>query len=156
MSKEARALEWIVGLLRDLGVPFQTAGGLAARAYGGKRELADFDFYVPTGELGKVSAAVNDYLVRPPLHHQDQNWDITFMKIDYEGQKIELGGADDASFFNRSRGVWEPVTIDFDGSVACRVFDIEIPVMPFDELVAYKRALDREVDRRDLEEMEPW
>jgi hypothetical protein len=156
MLKEARALSWIVNLLGELRVPFQTVGGLAARAYGARRVLVDFDFYVPTVTLERVSAAAEDHLVRPPKHHRDENWDITFMILEYEGQRIELGGADGARYFDRLRGVWEPVAIDFGSSVLCRVFDIEIPVMPFDELAAYKRALDREVDHRDLMEMEPW
>ncbi len=53
------------------------------------------------------------------------------------------------------RGMFGP-TWDFAHSVPRRVFGIEIPVMPFDQLVSYKRALDRMVDRRDLMEMEPW
>ncbi len=156
MFKEERALEWIAGLLGKLDVPFQTAGGLAARAYGAKRELVDFDFYVPTSTLEKVAAAAKDHLVRPPTHHKDKNWDITFMTLEYEGQRIELGGADGARYFDRQRDVWADVEVDFAHSVPRRVFGIEIPVMPFDQLVSYKRALDRMVDRRDLMEMEPW
>jgi len=67
-----------------------------------------------------------------------------------------LGGADGARYFDRRRGVWADVEVDFDQSVPHRVFGIEIPVMPFDQPVTYKRAQDRNVDRRDLMEMEPW
>ena len=156
MFNEARALDWIVRLLGRLGVPFQTAGGLAARAYGAKRDLADFDFYVPTSTLEKVAANAKEHLVRAPTHHEDKNWDITFMSLEYEGQRIELGGADGARYFDRQRDVWTDVKINFAQPVLRHVFDVEIPVMPFDDLVAYKRALDRKVDRADLMEMEPW
>ena len=156
MSTEARALEWIVKLLGGLGIPFQTAGGLAARAYGAKRELVDFDFYVPTSRLAQVAAAAKEHLVRPGAHHKDKNWDISFMTLEYDGQRIELGGADGARHFDRQRGVWVDVKVDFAQSVPRDVFGIEIPVMPFEQLVAYKGALNRKVDRRDLMEMEPW
>lgn len=156
MYKQTRALEWIVALLDRYKVPYQTAGGLAARAYGAKRDLVDFDFYVPTEKLAAMAAAAEQHLVRPPTHHKDQNWDITFMTFEYGGQRIELGGADGARYFDRQSRVWTDVEVDFGRSVPCHVFGIEIPVMPFDQLAAYKRALDRKVDRRDLMEMKPW
>ena len=78
------------------------------------------------------------------------------MTLEYEDQRIELGGADGARHFDRQRGVWADVEVDFAQSMPRRVFGVEIPVMPFDELVASKRALDRKVDRRNLIGMEPW
>jgi hypothetical protein len=155
MLREAHALEWIIRLLAGLEVPLQAVGGLAARTYGAKRPLVDFDFYVPTDALEKVAEAASDYLVRAPRHHRGDYWDITFMTLEFDGQKIELGGADDARYFDRLRGMWEDAAIDFEASVRRRVFGVQIPVMPLEQLVAYKRGLDRDVDRRDLAEIEP-
>jgi AbrB family looped-hinge helix DNA binding protein len=98
MSREARALRWIVGLLEELEVPFQVVGGLAAGAYGATRPLVDLDFYVPTRCLPIVAGAADSRLVRAPEHHRDENWDITFMALEHEGQRIELGGADGAGW----------------------------------------------------------
>jgi hypothetical protein len=156
MLRETRALEWIIKLLAELEVPLQAVGGLAARTYGAKRPLVDFDFYVPTDALEKVAVAAGDRVVCTPRHHKGDCWDITFMILEFEGQRIELGGADGARYFDRLRGVWENAAIDFDQSVPRRVFGIEIPVIPFERLVEYKRRLDRDVDRRDLAEIEPW
>lgn len=156
MLRETRALNWIFDLLRELDVPLQAVGGLAARTYGAKRPLVDFDFYVPTWALEKVAEAASEYVVREPRHHRGDYWDIMFMTLEYEGQKIELGGADGARYHDRVRGLWEDAAVDFGSSVRREVFGIEIPVMPFDQLASYKQGLDRDVDRRDLREMEPW
>jgi hypothetical protein len=43
--------------------------------------------------------------------------------------------------------------IDFSKSELREVLGILVPVMPKDRLVAYKRALARDVDRIDLEQM---
>jgi hypothetical protein len=153
MSREARALRWIVGLLEELEVPFQVVGGLAAGAYGATRPLADLDFYVPTRCLLIVAEAADSRLVRAPEHHRDEDWDITFMALEHEGQRIELGGADGARYFDRGAGHWRDVEIDFEASARREVLGIEIPVMPCEKLIAYKRALDREVDRQDLREI---
>ena len=42
-----RAFRWVVGILEDRAIPFLLAGGLAARAAGASRDLADIDFYIP-------------------------------------------------------------------------------------------------------------
>jgi hypothetical protein len=155
MSSPARALAWIVELLRDLDVPFQVVGGLAARAYGADRPLVDLDFYVPTNRLGDVAASASPHLVRAPAHHADDDWDIIFMALEHNGCRIELGGADDARYFDRRADRWVDVDIDYDAAVEREVCGLTLPIMPLDELIAYKRALDRAVDRQDLAQISP-
>jgi hypothetical protein len=153
MSDLAHTLRWIVELLRNLDMPFQAAGGLAAKAYGAQRPLVDLDFYVPSPRLADIARAAAAYLVRPPSRHRDESWDIEFMKIEYGGHEVEFGGADGARFFDRLSGSWSDADIDFGASVRRDVAGVSIPVMPVSRLVAYKRALDREVDRQDLAEI---
>lgn len=153
MDGLSQTLGWIVGLLHKLDIPFQAVGGLAANAYGARRPLADLDFYVPTTRLGEIATAVAPYLVRAPSHYRDESWDLEFMKLEYGGYEIEFAGAEGARFFDRLTGVWRDAGIDFDASVHRRVCDIAIPVIPVAQLVSYKRALDRDVDRQDIAEL---
>lgn len=153
MTDDGRALGWIVDVLRRAEVPFQVVGGLAARAYGATRPLADLDFYVPTSRLDDVADATAARVSRLPSPYQDECWDLTFMKLDYEGRQIEIGGADGARYFDRQAGLWREAGIRFDVSVERRIFGILLPVMPLEQLIEYKQRLDRDVDRQDVAEI---
>jgi hypothetical protein len=153
MMGDREALRWIVEVLRRADVPFQVAGGLAARAYGATRPLADLDFYVPTSRLDEIADLVSAHVLRPPRLYRDECWDLVFMKLEYEGQSIELGGADGARYFDRQAGQWRDAGIRFDVSVGRTLFGIRLPVMPLEQLIEYKRRLDRDVDRQDIGEM---
>lgn len=146
-------LRWITDLLGALRVPYQAAGGLAARAHGATRALADLDFYVSSSRLPEIARAAGAHVVRPPSRHRDDCWDLVFMKIEYAGCEIELAGAEEARFFDRPAGEWRDAGIDFDASVEMQVLGVIVPVMPCAQLIAYKRALGREVDLKDLSEM---
>lgn len=143
----------MVELLRSADVPFQVVGGLAARAYGARRAIADLDFYVPTSQLDWVADLAAPFVSRSPSHHKDESWDLTFMKLSYRGRPIELGGADDARYFDRHAGIWREAGIQFAVSVERTILGVLVPVMPLEQLIEYKRRLDREVDRQDIAEM---
>lgn len=153
MRDTAAALAWIVALLTARGVPFQVVGGLAARAYGATREVHDLDFYIPTAAFGMIDDAIAPYLTRPPAHYRDAAWDIIFAQLVFAGQKIELGGADGARFYDRSTRTWTEQRVDFGCCEWRQVFGTVIPVMPKEKLIAYKSALDRPVDRLDIGEL---
>lgn len=153
MRDTAAALAWIVALLTGRGVPFQVVGGLAARAYGATREVHDLDFYIPTASFRMIDDAIAPYLSRTPSHYRHAAWDVIFAQLVFAGQKIELGGAEGARFYDRSTETWIEQRIDFGRCEWREVFGTVIPVMPKEELIAYKSALDRPVDRRDLAEL---
>ncbi|HUF48747.1 MAG TPA: N-acetyltransferase [Vicinamibacterales bacterium] len=150
MRSESAALQWIVGILGRLDVPCQAVGGLAARAYGADRPLWDLDLYVPTAQLSNVAREAAPFVVRPPRHHLDDSWDLTFMQLDHAGCRIELGGADGASLRDHRSGTWQGAGIDFARSVPCLILGTTVPTMPVDQLIAYKERLGREVDREDI------
>lgn len=155
MSRDLRsALRDIAGLFADLNVPWQVVGGLAVRAFGGERPLADIDVYVPDADLARVAEALGPDLTRAPDRHRDHHWDLAFLAAERHGWRVEVAGADSARFRERSTGRWRPADVRFSGSVLRTVEGVTVPVMPSDRLVAYKRALDREVDRIDVRDLE--
>lgn len=148
------ALRWIAGILEDLEVPFQVVGGLAAQAYGATRPLVDIDLYIPDDCFDDVQSRVKDYMTFGPEHIKNPAWDITFMALDYEGQQIELGGAESAKIFDRHAQQWMQEEIDFAEAERRTLYGIEVPVMPRAKLIAYKSKLSRRVDLDDIREME--
>lgn len=129
------------------------AGGLAAQAYGSTRALVDIDLYVPTGRLDEIAEHCSEQLRWGPGHVREAGWDIVFLKLERGGQEVELGGADEVWIQERATGRWIRETVDLAASVPLEVLGLTVPVMPRESLVAYKRRLDREVDRQDLREM---
>jgi hypothetical protein len=108
---------------------------------------------IPTARLMDVADAAAAYVVRSPMHHRDEAWDLVFMKLEYGGQEIELGGAEGAKYFDRAAECWCSVEIEFGVSVECTILNVRVPIMPFEQLVAYKRRLGRDVDQQDLDEI---
>jgi hypothetical protein len=153
MSDPAVAPAWIVALLTSRKVPFQAVGGLAARAYGATRPLIDLDFYLPFQRYPDVMADLLPYVTRPPQPYRDDVWDLTFAQVVYAGQKIELGGIEGARYYDRVNGCWRLQVIDFSRSAWVELFGMKVPIMPKEELIAYKSRLNRDVDQQDLAEI---
>jgi len=149
-----RAFRWIVGLLEDQAVPFLLVGGLAARAYGGRRELADIDFYVPGERLPDIARAASEFVTAGPERVVSAHWDITFMKLEYAGQSIELGAAEDVRIRDEATGRWAPEPVDLGAAELKEIFGLRVPVITRERLLAYKRRLQRPVDLADIEDIE--
>lgn len=151
-EKVQSALAWMVEILHRHNVPYQVVGGLAAKAYGAQRPLFDIDMYVPFDRATGVLEEIAPYITWGPEHYVDDSWDITFLKIDYAGQRIEFGDSSThPCFFKRKDQRWEEQVIDYANSVCVDIFGIAVSVMPKEELVRYKSALGREVDVLDIE-----
>ncbi|NNG17676.1 MAG: hypothetical protein HKM89_14460 [Gemmatimonadales bacterium] len=149
-----RAFRWIVGILEDRAIPFLLVGGLAARAHGASRDLADIDFYIPGERFPDIVAAASEYVTAGPEHVVSEHWDITFMKLEYAGQPIEVGAADHVRIFSRPEGKWVPERVDLEDADVKEVFGLPVPVMTRERLLAYKQRLQRPVDLADIRELE--
>lgn len=149
----AEALRWIGEVFARTGAQYQVVGGLAARAYGATRPLVDLDFYVSARDLPRVMGSVGDSRLWGPEHFSDENWDLTFAKLEKHGVQIELAEAEGARFYSPIAGRWLDQDISFQDSEKRVILGVEMEVIPKDQLVTYKRALDRPVDRMDLSEI---
>jgi hypothetical protein len=148
------ALRWISGVFARTGARYQAVGGLAARAYGATRPIIDLDFYVRAEDLPRVLAMADDSCVWGPEIFKDENWDLTFAKLEKHGVQIELAEAEGARYYSPSMGRWMDQGVAFDDSEQHMVLGVEIEVMPKGQLIAYKRALSRPVDKLDVNEID--
>ena len=148
-----RALRWITRELDALDVPFQVAGGLAARAHGASRPLHDIDLYVPEGALEPLRERLSEHVGREPSRHRGEHWDCYFMTVGYGGEQIELAEAPRTRYRRGGGDDWHEAAVDFERPAVREVFGVELPVMPRERLVAYKERIDRPVDRADVAEL---
>lgn len=78
---------------------------------------------------------------------------VTYIKINYNGQKIEIGDCENLKIRDCKSGTWVNQKIDLESSVSRRIFGCQINVMPIDQLLAYKKLLGRDVDKQDVQEL---
>lgn len=148
------AFAWIAGILNSHNIPFQVTGGLAAVVYGSTRPLADIDIDVPDEYLPTLAELLADQVVFGPARYRDREWDIMLLTANYAGCDIDLGGASGAKVFDRVARKWLPLGADLETAVRVKLFGVEVPVIAKEALIAYKRRIDREVDRMDITAME--
>lgn len=110
-SRIRPALEWIVDALNQHSVRYQVIGGLAAKAYGARRRLVDIDIYIPFDEADSLLKEIQPYVIWGPEHYigdEEIPWDLTFLKIEYGGHRIELAdSSSEPKFYDRRRRCWE-------------------------------------------------
>jgi hypothetical protein len=148
------ALTWVVSALGRHHVPFQVVGGLAAHAHGGRRPIVDLDFYAPLAGADSFLAEIAEHVVWGPEDYQDESWRLRFMKIDYGPVRIEIGDTSgEPEFFDPVAHRWVLQHIDFSRSVSRTAFGVVLPVMPLEDLLNYKAALNRPVDLLDIAEL---
>lgn len=148
------AFHWIVGILRKLDIPFQISGGLAANIYGAKRLLEDIDIDIPENCFSTLEAEVKDYIVREPAQLKDETWDLILMTLNYKEQLIDIGGAIHTKIHNKFTNEWLSISTDYSKVEIKPCFDIDVPVIPKNELLFYKKIIARSVDLIDIEKIE--
>jgi len=155
MHNQRTALEWIVGEAERQHLPCQVVGGLACMAHGGTRPLHDIDLYAPFSSLQWPCflESISNNVVWGPRSVVDGPRDLTYLKIAFRCQRVEIGGSANLRIRDCKTGEWVDQTIDFGSSVSLPVFGREIKVMPRDQLIAYKRTVGRDVDLQDIEQL---
>jgi hypothetical protein len=153
-DRAAAALTWIVSTLNQHEVSYQVVGGLAALAYGGTRPLHDIDLYAPLSGRPGLLTELHPYTVWGPEHFQDAARDLVFMKIDFDGIRIEIGDSVlHPRLFDAQQHRWVDQRVDYDRSHRRVVLGVPVDVMPLADLLDYKRALGRPVDMQDITEL---
>jgi hypothetical protein len=153
MKNTATAFRWIVRLLRKNHIPFQITGGQAARAYGSKRPLADIDFDMLEKDIPKVAKLTQGYIVFGPKHFRNKNWDLEVMTLSYMGQEVDIAGARKTKVYDHRLKRWVGIPTDLRRAQIKSLYDLRVPVVQKEELIAYKTLLGRRVDKADIRDI---
>lgn len=145
-----KALDWIVTIFTDNLIDYQLVGGVAAYFYGSKRQINDIDFYIDFKDLEKINSELKGYITQKPMYYKDENWNITFMKLLYKEQKIEIGDIHNCLIYDKKRKNWVKQTIDLQKYTEKNINNISIRIMNKEQLIEYKTILGREVDIQDV------
>ncbi|WP_319018088.1 hypothetical protein [Gallaecimonas mangrovi] len=98
-------------------------------------------------------AEVDAFISKPLRHYRQAQWDLEYLQLIYQGQKIEIGLAPGTTIYCQQRQQWLPLAIDFAKSVTVSYQGMSLPVMPITSLITYKQWLAREVDIIDIQEL---
>jgi hypothetical protein len=153
MRDTQSAFIWIVGILKDLNIPFQISGGLAARVYGATRDLQDIDIEIPESCFEIITEKVRDFITFGPAIWQDDHWDCLLVTLNYCGQEIDLSGAYKSKIFNAEKRKWQDLLTDYSRASPQSIFNTSVPVISKEDLTKYKKILSRPVDVLDIQEL---
>ena len=150
MRHTKAGLTCIVSILRDLNIPFEIDGGLAAEMYGTHRELADIDINVPGDRFDEIVPHVKDYLHFGPAWYRDDHWEVYMMSMKFAGQNIDIDALGKMRFFDKDAALWRDISEDLSDVRIMKYMDMELPFINEMKLMIYKQELARGVDRKDV------
>jgi hypothetical protein len=141
MKDPADTFRWIVSILRKRNIPFVVAGGLAARSYGCDRPLNDIDIDIHAADFPKILDDIQQHLVFGPGRYLSDKWDLPLATLNHKGQDIDISGGDDTKIYDEKNKKWVLCLTDFTRTTPREIFGLTVPVLPPDELIAYKQLL---------------
>jgi len=153
MRNTKQSFLWIIKIIEENNIKYRVSGGLAARIYGSKRKLADIDIEVLKKDIKKIYKIVNDFVIYKPQQYKDESWDLMLMTIKYKNQEIDIASFE-AKIFNKKTKIWVKRPGKFNDVNLKSVFGVDIPVERLESLVKYKKILARDVDIKDIRELD--
>jgi len=150
MDKTEKSFKWIINIFAKNDISFILSGGLAAKLYGSPRELRDIDFDIPDEEMKKIIPDVSKYVVYGPKEYKDDVFDLQLLRLNYEGQQIDISGGTNAKIYDKEDKIWINDSTNFSRHERLRVFNKNIPVIKPEELIEYKSKSPREEDLIDI------
>ena len=153
------ALRWITGILKLEHIPYQISGGFAAHVYGATRPVNDIDLVIPEKYFQKLYEKTKPYVTEGPVRHHGKKWDLELLALEYKGQVIDIGGAETSHITMKDAAgndtkQWMNLVTDFSKSVMMDFEGMQLPIEPKESLAAYKRHLNGEHQKQDIEALE--
>jgi hypothetical protein len=149
-QNEKESLEWIISILEKHAIPYQIAGGLAARIYGSTRPLNDIDIDIPESGIAKILDDVKEFITYGPTRHIDERWNVYLVALERNGQEFDISAAEDAKVYDDRTREWIPIPTDPAQGNWIEYSGIKLSVMPKEELITYKSYLQGDHQQQDI------
>lgn len=102
----AKALKWIIEILRRSNIPYRVGGGVATFLYGSGREINDIDISISGEYFSRLLPLVEEYVIAGPKHYLNEKWDCNTLSLNYNGQDIDLTDVNTLLMKNSDSGEW--------------------------------------------------
>jgi len=87
-----KALQWISSILLEKKIPFRVARLSPDKEL--KKHIPKLEVEVSFHHLNKFLPDIKDHMKSGVRHFQDEEWDLFFIKLNYEGHEIALIDSD--------------------------------------------------------------
>lgn len=146
----AISFKWIINILNKYNFKFQISGGLSAITYGSKRKLYDIDIDLESKNIKRLSKLkeIKKHIIFGPKRIKASNFDVFLLTLNYNGVLIDLG--ESLKMLDSRSNSWINDRTNFDNFELKNIFGINVPVIPLDGLINYKKILSRNEDIEDL------
>ena len=152
-EETAAALRWVCGLLGDCGIPFQVTGDAAAMAHGARRPVRRLELCIAAEHVPALVRVAPERVADHPWRRLDDAWDRVALSLSYDGTIIDVWIAEAARLKDTATGEWREADVDPEASVTMKVWNVEAPVTPREQLLDQRRRLGRGADRQDVHDI---
>jgi hypothetical protein len=153
LSKDQkRVLVRVTQTLKEHNIPFQITGGLAAIAYGSRRDLFDIDIDVSKKDIEKIRKLFREHITEDLHHLQNGRFDIYVMSLEIDDVIVDISQLEENYVIDK-KGNKIGGDYNLRNTKLIKVDGIEIPVEDKTELVNYKKILGRDTDLIDIQQM---
>lgn len=150
-SKTIEALKWIVDILNRLNINYQISGGLAGKFFGSKRDLNDIDIDISENDFKTILPEIEKYIIYGPSRYKDLKWDLELITLNYNGQEIDISGAESLRISNKERTSWISFHVDFSKSQEIVFNEMKLKIVNPKDFIDYKKELDGEHQKEDID-----
>jgi hypothetical protein len=134
--------------LEQRGIAWMAVGGLAGNLWGSTWPLHDIDIDVPSEALSALADHWAPFITAQG-RYVDGEFDIELLRLRIRNVEADLSGADYAYVFAPS-GIRKALPNTLSQRVQRRLDGLTIPCQRLEDLIAYKTAIGRTDDLREL------
>lgn len=145
---QIRALGELSEKLSNSNLQYLVIGGLAALAWGVERTLVDIDIQVSKKDFDKVKGLFSRNIEVDDRRYLTDRWDIRQMIIKLHDTDIDVCQAEDFYVLKDDCRCLVPNQVK--RAVPKQIYGINAPVMPLNQLIAYKQIIARPIDLQDI------
>lgn len=152
-ANQKKVLKQIIKVFRENNIPYQITGGLAATFYGSRRPIYDIDIDLYKHDIFKIKQLFTDNIYYDFHHLQDDQFDLYLMTLKFDDVLVDISQIEDAYIIDKN-GQRVKMTTDLANAVVVNWEGTDLSVQAKNELIEYKKLLNRPTDITDIQEMD--